>query len=202
MADIPYAPPSIDPSKRGSIPGTVQFVLEKFLAGVDCMLPAKVIAYDGTKNRVSLQIMIDMVTTDDRRIPRAVIASVPVYQMSAGGFIIRFPVKKNDLGWLKATDRDISLFLQRLIQSPPNTARKHSFSDGVFWPDAMNKGVTIAGGDADALVIQTLDGATKMVMTPGTIAFTSANLTHNGKNIGSTHVHINGGGTGNSGVPA
>jgi len=36
----------------------------------------------------------------------------------------------------------------------------------------------------------------------GLLALNGPSLTHNGKNVGNTHVHINGGGTGNSGVPA
>lgn len=197
-----YNPPSIDPAARTDIPGTVKFILNKFLQGVDSMLPAKVIAYDYQTNRASVQPMIDMVTTNKKRIARAPIASVPVYQASAGGFIVRLPVQSGDLGWIKANARDISLFLQTLQKSPPNSDRLHDFSDAVFYPDAINKGVVIDPADKDALVLQTVDGTTKMVMSPGTIALTSTNLTHNGKNIGSTHVHINGGGVGNSGVPA
>ena len=202
VMDNNYNPPSINPAKRGSVAGTVDFIITKALQGVDTMLPAKVIAYDVTSNRASLQILINVVTTKDEQVARAPVASVPVYQPSAGGFIVRLPIVPGDTGWIKANDRDISLFLQALQQSPPNTARLHSFSDGVFFPDAMNKDVVIADADKNALILQTVDGTTKMVMSTDTIAFTSTHLTHNGKNIGSTHVHINGGGTGNSGVPA
>lgn len=155
MTDQSYSP-SFDPANRGDLAGTIRFVLTKFLQGLDDMLPAKVISYDRVTNRAQVQPLIAIVTTGDTQVQRAQVASIPVLQLGGGGFVISCPLNAGDLGWIKANDSDISLFLQFLQNSPPNTARLHSFEDGLFIPDTMFKGVTIA--DEGALVIQNVAG--------------------------------------------
>lgn len=196
------SPPSLDPASYGDFSGVIRFVLTKLLQNTDDMLPAQVIAYDRTTNRARVQPLIAVVTTDNIRIDRAQVASVPVLQPGGGGFVMSFPIKTGDLGWIKANDSDISLFLQNLQNSSPNTARLHSFEDAIFIPDTMFKSVTIDPADTDNVVIQSLDGTCKISMGATSIAFTSATLTHNGVNIGSTHVHggVQSGGS-DTGVP-
>lgn len=159
--NLQYNPPSIDPAQRDSVMGTIQFIIDKMvMQEIDKMMPCKVIAIAG--NRVSVQISVSMVNTAGENVIRAQVANIPIYSPSAGGYVIHFPVKAGDLGWIKATDTDISLFLQNLKQSPPNTNLMHSFSSSVFYPDNMNQGVTIASGDAANLVIQNYAGTVKV----------------------------------------
>ena len=153
--------PSIDPANNGSLAGTLQFVFNKLSQQTDGMLPAKVIKYDRDTNRVQVQMLITLITTDGSQIPRPQIASLPVLLLGGGGFFLSFPLQAGDLGWVMANDRDISLFLQSYAQSPPNTARVKSFSDAVFVPDAMT-GYTIDSDDTDNVVLQSLDGTTKI----------------------------------------
>lgn len=154
--------------------GTVQFIIDKMvMQEIDKMMPCTVIAVDRTKNRVSVKIMVSMVSTTGTNVVRAQKANIPIYSPSAGGFVINFPVKAGDLGWIKASDTDISLFLQNLKQAPPNTNLIHKFDSAVFYPDNMNKAVTIAGGDANNLVIQKYDGSTKISVGTGTVSITA-----------------------------
>lgn len=169
MTDTKYSPMSIDPASRGDLAGTVKLILTKFLAGVDDMLPAKVISYDRNTNRAKVQPMVYMVTTDGRKQSRAPVASIPVLQLGGGGFVLSFPIKPGDLGWIKANDRDISIFLQSLKESPPNTEFKHTFSDAMFIPDTMFKSVNIAGEDDDNVVLQSLDGSVKVSLSNNSV---------------------------------
>lgn len=137
-------PPSIDPSSRGDFSGIVRFLLTKWLQKTDDMLPATVVSYNRITNRATVQPIISVVTTSNTLIQRGVIASVPVFQYGGGGFVWSTPLNAGDLGWIKANDRDISLFLQSLQNSPPNTGRLHSFENGMFYPDTMFRNVTIA----------------------------------------------------------
>lgn len=187
--------PSIDPANDGDFLGAMRHIMGKELQSMNGMLPAKVIAFDRTKNRVTVQPLIMLLTTSNTTVARASIASIPVYQIGGGGFILNFNLKAGDLGWIKANDRDISLFLQSYDISAPNTVRKFSFSDAVFYPDVM-KDYTIAGEDAENAVLQNLDGSVKISLsqtgvkiTATSIEFVSDTLTHNGKNIGDTHQH-------------
>lgn len=202
------AKPSIDPANEGDLTGAFRHILGKFLQGVDDMLPAQVISYDRTTNRAVVQPLVMLLTTENQTVQRPAVASVPVMQYGGGGFMVSAPIKAGDLGWIKANDRDISLFLQGYKNSAPNTVRKHSFSDAMFIPDVMHD-YTIGGEDTDNLVIQSLDGSVKISvgttsikLVAQSVEIESDTLTHNGTNIGDTHTH--GGvavGASNTGVP-
>lgn len=183
MTDPQFNSSSFDPSERHDLTGVIRYVLQKFLQGVDGMLPAMVVATN--RKTVSVQPLISIITTGVEIVQRPLISQIPVQWPGGGGFVFSFPLKPGDLGWIKANDRDISLFLQSIqagnvAASPPNTSRKHSFSDAVFIPDTMSYGVTIADGDADNVVLQSYDGTTKIAMGTGVVnilAPTSMNIT-------------------------
>jgi hypothetical protein len=153
--------PSLDPAYNGSLVGSITFAFQKLMQNINGMLPAQVISYDRDTNRAEVQILLTILTTDGSQVPRPKVASVPVIIMGGGGFVLSFPLKPGNLGWILANDRDISAFLQNYTQSPPNTNRIKNFSDGVFIPDVMT-GTTFAGSDSDAFVLQSLDGLTKI----------------------------------------
>jgi hypothetical protein len=152
-----------NPANNTELAGAIQFAYHKFLQNTDDMLPAKVLSYDRTTNRAKLQIMVPMVTTQNEVQQRAIVASVPVLQLGGGGFVISFPIAVGDIGWIKATDRDISMFKKTYSSSSgPPTQRLHSFEDAMFIPDTMLQGVTIAEEDEPNLVIQTYAGDVKI----------------------------------------
>ena len=156
-------PPSIDPADLNSLSGTISFALSKFLQYVDDMLPAQIVAYDRATNMAQVQPMISIVTTGDTILQRAPVMSVPVLQIGGGGFVLNFPIKAGDLGWLKANDRDISLFKQSWNMSQPNTSRKHDFGDAIFIPSILT-GFAIAGSDTTKVTLQSLNGSIRLSM--------------------------------------
>lgn len=193
--------PSLDPADNGSLAGTLQFVFKKLLQSVDNLLPAKVIEYDRTNNRVSVQILISLITTSNTLVSRQQISSIPVFVMGGGGYFLSFPLKPGDLGWIAANDRDISLFLQSYNEAAPNTNRVKSFSDAVFIPDIMH-GYTIDGADEDKLVIQDTDGNAKITLGDGEINLQSGNVNimidNSSAEINSPVISIDMGSPGNS----
>lgn len=196
--------PSIDPADRDDFTGAFRHIFNKMMQNTDDMLPAKVLSYDRTTNRATVQPLIMVVTTDDTAIQRPPVASIPVMQYGGGGFMVSAPVKAGDIGWIKANDRDISLFLQGGDHSPPNTFRKKSFSDAMFIPDVMG-GYTIDGADTNNLVVQSLDGTSKvsvgtdkitlkvggvsLEVSASGVAITGGTVTHDGIDIGKTHTN-------------
>jgi len=164
--------PDIQPPNNGTLAGTLQFCLYKFLQNTQNMLPAKVIKYDRTANRVQVQPLITMVTTQGVQVPRAQIASIPVMVFGGGGFFLSFNLNTGDLGWIIAADRDISAFLQSYEQSPPNTGRIHNFSDSVFVPDIMH-GYAILEEDASSVVLQNIEGTIKISLQSDRIKLTA-----------------------------
>lgn len=157
-----YAPPSRNPADSDTLTGLLKLALTKFLQKTDDMLPARVIAYNAATNTAQVQPLIAVVSTANQQIPRAQIASVPVLQLSGGGFIDYFPINTGDYGWIKANDRDISLFKQTQAQASPNTQRKHSFEDGVFIPQASWNQIELAEEDVHNRVIQNYAGTVKI----------------------------------------
>lgn len=156
--------PSINPANEDSLTGTFRHVFNKLLQDVNGMLPAKVIAFDRTTNLVQVQPLIMLVTTGGTVVPRAQVASIPVLQIGGGNFMLNFNLVPGDLGWIMASDRDISNFLQSYAQASPNTFRKNNFADSLFVPNIMTK-YTIADEDTENAVFQSLDGTVKITLS-------------------------------------
>lgn len=212
--------PAVDPSEEDSMAGMLRGMMRKMLMSVDGMLPAEVVSYDRKSNRATVKPSISLLTSGGDTVPRAPLASIPVLAIGGGEFVINFPLKPGDTGWIEASDRDISLFMQGGKEAQPNTMRLHSFSDGRFIPDVMAKYTIDPENEDAAMVIQNKDGTQCIALFPDKIKikattieidgmsnFTGAatmtgGLTIDGKVFG-THVH--GGvepGTGNTSGPA
>lgn len=156
--------------EKGGMAGMLRAILDKAMQGIDGQLPAVVVSYDAASNRATVRPDLYMVGTDGGVYPRADVASVPVLAIGAGGFALRFPIKPGDRGWIEASDRDISTYLQGAAsrtEAPP-TRRTHSFSDGRFIPDSFALAV-LAGEDAGAVVLQSYDGSVRIAMDAGGI---------------------------------
>ena len=173
MSDL-HATPSRDPANDGSLLGMARQILDKFLSGIDDMLPARVVSFNGDRQnpRVAVVPMVKLLTTTGQQVGRAQVASVPVMQFGGGGVALSFHLKPGDLGWIKANDRDISLMLQGYRDAAPNTLRKHSFQDAVFIPDVM-RGLVVNAEDAEHAVLQTLDGSVRVAIWPDRVKLTA-----------------------------
>ena len=155
--------PDIDPANNGSLVGVMNFAVQKMMQAMNGMLPAQVTSYDRDTNRVEVQLMISLKTTDGSQIPRPHLVNIPVLQLGGGTFSISFPLKAGDIGWVIAADRDISTFLQNYTQTAPPTTRMHNFADGMFIPDLM-KSYNISGSNEDYLIIQNEDASIQVEM--------------------------------------
>lgn len=178
--------PSHDPASEDAMTGLLMESYRKFLQNTDDMMPCRVVSYNRDTNRAVVQPCIKILTTSQLLVPRSELPNIPVFRMGGGGFVISFPLSEGDLGWLKASDRDISLFLQSYRDSGPNTDRYHSFSDAMFFPDKMNQ-FNLDSDDSDNLVIQSTDGTTKISWGNSSIKMKAPSL-----NIESQSVTISG----------
>lgn len=164
--------PGANLANYNSMSGMMREVLASFLQNVDDMIPGKIISYDRAANLAKVQPLIMLVKTDGTVQARAEIASIPVLQLGGGNFMMNFNLNPGDLGFIKANDRDISLFMQSFTQSPPNTYRKHNFSDSIFIPAPMQN-MTINSEDESNMVISTLDGTQRIAIWPDRVKVTS-----------------------------
>lgn len=142
----------------------------------DQLLPAIVQSFDREKNTAVIRPLIQWVDVGDGLHNRHPLAGINVLSLGGGGFNISFPLKAGDLGWIIASDRDISLFKQSLDTAAPNTGRLHSFEDGWFIPDVFRKYTINADADeADQMVIQSVDGLTCIAIGQNRINITAPN---------------------------
>lgn len=211
-------PPSINPAEEDNLTGVIKNAIDKRIQSLDNMMPVEVLAYDRATNRATVRHMIQMQATDGSKVDRATVASVRVFQFGNGAFSMSLPIKPGDKGWLKAADRDLSIFQQDVDENDaPNTRRMHSFQDGLFMPDAMKMG-DVPAGESDRVVIGSNSGGsilsfdddgfyftvggTSFKLTAAGFEQTGGTMKHDGKNVGSDHRHTGvtpGGGT--TGVP-
>lgn len=202
-----------DPASRESLPGVIEFAVKKMLQGIDGQLPAVVVSYDRASNRATVQPLISRLTTNGEPVERATIASVPVLALGGGGFAVTFPLKPGDRGWIEASDRDISLFMQSNEKARPNTLRMHEFSDGRFVPD-MFASHTLPAEHENEVIVQNKTGETlvgvkddrvrlvvgttsitldktgiSMIAGSQSLVFNASGMKHNGTNVGANHEH-------------
>lgn len=199
--------PSRNPADESDLAGVLRGAIRREMMNMDVMMPVEVVSYDRATNRATVRHMVKMQGSDGAQVDRAQIASIRVQQPGNGKFSISLPIKPGDKGWIMAADRDLSLFQQDLDNpNAPNTRRMHSFQDGVFMPDAMGLG-DVPGGAAegDRVVIGANGGSSYLsfdedglyftapgvtvTITGAGLAITGGTVTHNGTNIGDTHVH-------------
>lgn len=202
--------PSKPPAASGNLGAILRWCFNKWLQKVDAQLPAEIISYDRATNRARVQPLISVIDTSGKRIGRAPIVSVPVVALGGGGFFINFPLVKGSTGWIEASDRDISLYLQSAQMSPPNTKRLHSFEDCRFLPDVYDQYTFTP--DANAMIISSLDGTTRVVLAQGTVTVLAPTVTNECQtfnvnaseavniNTGALNINATGTGTGITGT--
>lgn len=168
--------PLIDtrPGEKKRLATAVEAWMRQQILTDDNVLPAKVISYDRATNVAQVQPMIKIVGLDDSTLSRNPLANIPVISLGGGGFHINFPLKKGDLGWIFACDRDIAIYLETLAESPPNSTRVHDFGDGMFVPDVLRQYTINSGDDTNAaMVIQSTDGTTRISIWENNIQITA-----------------------------
>lgn len=166
------------PGDDQSLASTMRFIQRAIEMDMENCLPCRVMDYDRAANRATVRPAImttvrSTESTDLIRKNRVSYPDIPVLSLGAGGFHISFPVKKGDLGWIYACDRDISLFLQSLTEQPAGLdGASHKFSDAIFIPDVFSK-YTINKEDEGALVIQSTSSATRVSIREDNIKITA-----------------------------
>lgn len=192
--------------RNDTLTGLLSELTESIMRKSEHQLPCVVTKVSANRQRVSVRPLIRIVTQEGETLRRDIIDGVPVYQAGAGDLLLSFPVAVGNIGWIAASDRDISLFKQSYAESDPGSRRMHSFSDSVFVPDVMTN-FTIAGEDATAMVIQNrngsvkiavdqnqiriVNGASRIEVNDGTVVINGATITAAGDVVTAAGVSLN-----------
>ena len=101
------------------------------LLNVHTAFPGKIVTYDYTQKRASIQPQIDKKYTDGTTQPMPILNNVPVVFPYASGASITFPVNAGDTCLVVCCERSIDNWITNGLQQPPTDPRKLDLSDGV-----------------------------------------------------------------------
>ena len=120
------------------------------LAQLNVSLPVRVLTYDATKQTAKVQPVVQRVDPDGQVRPYPPIAACPVVFPAGGGYCLSWDLAAGDLGMLVFSSAAIGQWVatgQETVR--PESARRGSLSDGVFYPGLRPKTsplATLAGG--------------------------------------------------------
>lgn len=118
------------PTSPNSMADAIRNAILYQLNNIHTAFPGKIITYDYTTKKASVQPMVDKKYTTGPE-PMPVLNNVPVIFPYAGGASITFPVNEGDFCLVVCCERSIDNFLSNGQQSPPTDPRKFDLSDGV-----------------------------------------------------------------------
>lgn len=174
--------PSINPAEVKDLAGLLNFFEKTLFLHLEKVTPAQIISYDRETNRAIVQVLNYSITSDGQKIPRKPEYDIPVTVLGAGGFAFSFPVKEGDIGFLIASDSDISVFKKLLQLFAPAVYQRHKYKNSVFMPLIIN-GFTISEDDAGAVLLTSIDGNTKISLKEGSAVITAENTVINASNV-------------------
>lgn len=150
--------------------------------------------------------MVNQVDGSGQAMPHAVIHNVPYFRLQGGANAVIIDPQIGDIGICVFSDRDISAVKTSRTQASPRGRLLFSMSDGLYLGGVLNGTPTqYVQFSAAGIVIHSPNevklSAPSVVIIADSVAITSGSFTHNGVNVGSTHVHggISPGGSNTSG---
>ena len=152
------------------------YVCDRTLRKVRTAIPGTIVAYDAETRRARVEPAVEMLLTDNRSMPRAVILDVPVLWPSVGDWLIHFPLAAGDHVLLVFCQRDISGFkaLRRRGRLP--TDRILDEQDAVALPGFGPTGRTTPAS-ATGISIQSADGETAITVEDGHVTIKASRIT-------------------------
>jgi hypothetical protein len=171
-------------------------------------MPGRVLSYDETKQKVSVQPLIYRGYIDEEGTRKAeklpVITDVPVQFPGAGSYRMTWPITVGDTVLLVFTDSSMDRWLVRGGEVDPEDDRHHSISDAVAFPGLHDYAHVPTTAPTDAMVLHAellrLGGpsATDPVVRKSDLDLVVAKLN---AHIGVYNAHIHAAGTPNTSTP-
>lgn len=143
----------------------------------------------GGSSFVDIQPMVAQSDGAGNTTPHGIIHNVPVFRLQSGGSAVVLDPVVGDIGIVVFASRDISAVKASRMPAQPGSARRFDMADGLYIGGVLNGGASqyirfVAGGGIDIVATGQVN-----ITASGAVAITSSALTHNGVNVGQTHVH-------------
>ena len=161
-------------------------------------LPGKVVSFDPDTQMAQVECGIQKrINGVFRTIP--VIDNVRVQFAGDGEWYFWHQINPGTEGLIHFSQRAIDTWNDQGGPVAPHELRMFSAEDAYFVPGIRSTPRIIPGFINEGVGMSSYDGATRIHLTPGSITLTatsvainSETLTHNGTNVGDTHVHPQG----------
>ncbi len=169
----------------------IPWAIEQMLKGwVNTAMPGIVDRYDAATKRARVQPALRTIIAPSEGSPDAdppvpprprreedkpTIIDVPVVHPSAGGLIVHLPLRKGDPVVLLFSQRGIAAFKQTFAVSNPTRGNFFDMGDAMALPGFGALNITPAS--TEGLSVQTEDGDTSIVLTPGNVTIRARQVT-------------------------
>ena len=179
------------PSVAFADPTAQQFeLIASMIAGVRTAMPVRVVGVTNSGGaspigRVDIQPLVGQLDGYGRHIEHGTIYGVPYMRIQGGGSGIILDPAVGDIGIAVFCDRDISAVKNGGKSAPPGSARKHDMSDAVYLHSILSS----APGQYIRFHAGGIEIKAPSVTISGSVAVSGGSLTHNGANVGDSHVH-------------
>jgi hypothetical protein len=135
---------------------------------------------DSAVGFVDVQPLVDQLDGTGKPVPHGPLHKLPYLRMQGGASAVILDPQPGDIGIAIFAERDISRVKANKAQAAPGSFRKFDMADGLYIGGVLN-------GVPTQYVAFTASGIS--IVSPGAVDIQSPTLTHNGVNIGATHVH-------------
>lgn len=142
---------------------------------------------------VDVQILVKRVDGAGQVMDAGIVYNVPYMRLQGGANAVILDPQVGDIGIALMADRDISSVKATKAAAAPGSNRKHDMADALYLGGVLNgvpqQYVRFAAGGIEVVSPTKVTVQAPDVALIGNVAASGGTLTHNGVNVGSTHVH-------------
>ena len=211
MADPPVYFGALEPSSTTSDFNAHSFLIRQIIETVPGAAVVQVTAVTGggvaPVGFVSVHPLVNQIDNFGKPTPHGTVHNLPFFRVQGGASAIICDPKVGDIGLAIFANRDTSSVKATRKQANPGTRRKNSWSDGFYLGGYLNAAPTSYVEFVDGKIniiapgLITIASTSEIqVVSLGPVSVTAPTMTHNGVNVGATHVHSDPQG-GNTGPP-
>lgn len=120
----------------------MRFLIRQEMANLNTSMPVEVLSVTGVGvapvGLVSIRILVDQVTGDDKTVPHGEIANVPYVRIQGGANAVIIDPQVGDIGMAMFCSRDITAVKNARKNAPPGSRRSYNFSDCAYLGGVLN----------------------------------------------------------------
>lgn len=159
----------IEESETPSLGDVIDLAILGALGSFRVALPARVESYNAAEQSANLQVLTLVSWEDENGVRKTerlpVINRVPVLSLGAGGFRMRFPIKKGDLVLAIFASSSLDRWKTKGGEVDPLDVRTGDLSDAIAIPGVHDFAHALDSAPSDRMIIGSEDGVATIEIT-------------------------------------